>query len=273
MKDPEFSETQFVFGYLRELYEKRKSRYTTLPFGLRFKFPTTVEEKEMPVDFYIENYSHSEFYQFKRSEGLMRRRGKVEINAGLAIDFLPYYRFKIYNDSSITGIGQFEKLIQLTTKSAKDWVFYCAPCFHLMEEFFTHYYDEKVVNNSVLIDCRQLNDSKFKPPKFNINDNKEHYFTFRIDRNYGFLCSDAMRIEIIRELVSVDAAPQEKTPNFIDYVNRLFHDEFLEEKILYETLQFRFRGRRLGLIEQIHILQTYLLNTYDIVWIPIINNG
>ena len=101
MAEPEISETQFVFGYLRELYEQRKATYSTLPFGHYFTLPTTVKEKDISADFVINHYSHSEYYQFKRSHSLSRRRGPADVKAKVPKTFLPYYRFAIYNKQTV----------------------------------------------------------------------------------------------------------------------------------------------------------------------------
>lgn len=78
MAEPEFSETQFVFGYLRELFDQYKGTRWSPTASPYFSLPSTVKEKATSADFLINLYSHSEYYQFKRSHRLKSRRGPID---------------------------------------------------------------------------------------------------------------------------------------------------------------------------------------------------
>lgn len=144
MAKSEFSETQFVFGYISEVYFNHSKYPHFFPFWEYFMFPSTMIEREFPVDFFADYYTHSEYYQFKRSEHLHQRRGSREIAEGVPVTYLDYYRFKIYNRTTITHLGQFEKLKDLARVFPNDLVCYCAPCFHTELEFHHHFRNQEI---------------------------------------------------------------------------------------------------------------------------------
>jgi hypothetical protein len=273
MADPEISETQFVFGYLRELYERRKASSMTLPFGHYFTLPTTVKEKDISADFLINHYSHSEYYQFKRSHSLKHRRGNAEIAANVPLSFLPYYRFKIYNKRTVTKtgvvkLGQYEKLIEIATKNPSDLVYYCAPCFHVEKEFLDLFYKNQIVDNSILINCQQFSTSNFQPPQFDINDGEKHFLVFRRDLNSGFICSQAQVIKVEEIAPAIVDIPQR-----IDFLNYLrgFSRELLSEGVITNALLINLDQGRLreSILEAVQTIQNYLVTAYDIFWFPL----
>ena len=170
MAKSEFSETQFVFAYLRELFQRYSSTLWSLKAPPDSHFLSTVKEKDISADFLIKHYSHSEYYQFKRSDRLKYKLGALEKSAGVAPDFRTYYRFHIYNRRSTMPdgtekAGQFEKLRDLASNPG-DRVYYCAPCFHTEEEFFDSFNKSTIINRSIRIDCSQFNESRFQLPLF-----------------------------------------------------------------------------------------------------------
>lgn len=273
MADPEISETQFVFGYLRELFERRKAMYATLPFGSYFTLPTTVKEKDIPADFFVNYYSHSEYYQFKRSHSLKLRRGNAEIKASVPLTFIPYYRFNIYNKQTITKsgkikVGQYEKLIDIAAKNLGDLVRYCAPCFHTENEFIDLFYKNQIVDNSICIDCRQFLDPLFKPPTFDINDGEKHFLVFRNDRNSGYICSKAQDIRVETHApLFIDISQR---VNFFDYVNGSYRELVSEGVIERGSVRAISDNSPMdALLEAVQTLQNHVLTAYDIFWIPL----
>lgn len=277
MAEPEISETQFVFAFLRELYERRRAKHTVLPFGYDFYLPTTSEEKEVAADALIKHYSHSEYYQFKRSDRLKQRRGKQK---SIPASYLPYYRFKIYNKETthkktkVTKKGQFEKLVELTSLTSTDKIYYCAPCFHTQEEFIKFFYTDEVVNNSILINCRQFNDSKFKPPNFDINDGDNHYLVFKLGESKGYACSEPTEI-LLESRESLEAIrTNEISPPFDAYVEKLYYVFYLDDELNNESFLIpNQKETSLDLLRQVRIVRNYLFAVYDIIWNPIFNRN
>lgn len=184
MAKSEFSETQFVFGYLNEYLESFRSKYP----GRRepFWFPTTVEEPKFGSDIIMKGLKSINFIQFKRSELMNSRRGKQEIKSGLDRIFLPYYRFKVYNSGNIP---QFDRLRDIAGLSNNFKVYYCAPRFISNQNFQDYFWRREIVRNSVLIDCKQFNQPGFKKPYFDINDGEKHFMVYNYS-NTGYLCSE-----------------------------------------------------------------------------------
>jgi hypothetical protein len=266
MAKSEFSETQFVFGYLRELYDKLSVTSWSPYLKPYFTLPSTVKEKDISADFLIRYYSHSEYYQFKRSDRLKYKLGTVEKDAGVPHSFRTYYRFDIYNKKTVlksgaVKIGQFEKLVDLA-KNQNDRVYYCAPCFHTEKEFLHHFYDNEIIKNSVRIDCSQFDSPQFQAPNFDINDGNAHCMAYRVDKNHGYLCSKALETRVETKFSQFIDVPQPE--NFIEYMLNVSETE---SRLLI------LNRRRVNPIDEsldaIRTLTEHFLTEYNIIWLPI----
>ncbi|MFD2943289.1 hypothetical protein [Flavobacterium notoginsengisoli] len=266
MAKSEFSETQFVFGFLNELHS-RSSAFGYSQWSY-FMFPSTSLEKDLPVDFFVDFYSHSEYYQFKRSDYLFGRRGAAEIKSGLTNTYLPYYRFHIYNKASTRGgmiyPGQFEMLRKLASTFPTDRVYYCAPCFHNEFDFHNYFQNRLILANSIVIDCSQFNQTKFFPPNFDINDGDEHYMIYKLSTN-GYICSQTQEISIQKAEKILEYSETRKDGNFLATLNTLYNEIYLNdgldniEKLASENI-----------INQIILVQSHLIQNYNIIWNPIL---
>ncbi|PHQ27792.1 hypothetical protein [Leeuwenhoekiella nanhaiensis] len=196
MAKPQFSETQFVMGFLSEYFNHYRSKYPKRkpPFFL----PTTSLEPVFASDFIIRGLSSIEFFQFKRSEFMNARRGDVEIKSGLPKSFKPYYRFKVYNDGHIP---QFNRLRAIAALDKRFKVYYCAPKFHSNTEFQTLFWNNKIIENSAIINCNQFNQQGFKPPYFDINDGRQHYIVYNSVSTTGYLCSKPKGFRLTKNIV------------------------------------------------------------------------
>jgi len=265
MAKSEFSETQYVFGYLNEMYFRQSANPNYFPFWEHFMFPTAWFERKFPVDFFADFYSHSEYYQFKRSEHIQQRRGKREIEEGVPAKYLDYYRFKIYNRTNMSHLGQFEKLVQLANSFKTDLVCYCAPCFHTEWEFHEHFNNRTIITNSIKINCLQFNSPVFQPPAFDINDGKKHYMVYKLNTNKGFLCSDPLEIEILPGEMNYEPIQQkERSEKFLKTIDVLYEEFYLNdqvkqqsEKVFTENKAYRF-----------NIVGRHLMQYYDTIWLP-----
>ena len=113
MEKAEFSETQFVIGYTRELFS---SFSYSPPFCFTIYAPSTKEEKKFASDLILKHfkgssYRFSEFYQFKRSkffkgEVFNDLSGKTIIDTSKA----PKYGFSIYNTVKTLQFNTLQKL-------------------------------------------------------------------------------------------------------------------------------------------------------------------
>lgn len=151
MKKCEFSESQFVVGYMAELIPWYNSLYPLW----RWFMPTTAAEWRTGADVIVRRYRYSEFYQFKRSHYYDHRvfsslsPGGTTVNTGTT----PHYGFKIYNNSTSK---QFDTLQQLARKQ-RTQVYYCAPLFHTIPEFRRNHRNGQIRNSSILIDMSDPN--------------------------------------------------------------------------------------------------------------------
>jgi hypothetical protein len=266
MAKPEFSETQFVFGYLNEMYYRHGGHSRFFPFWKYFMFPSTLIEREFPVDFFADFYTHSEYYQFKRSDHFERRRGRIEIHAGVPTSYLDYYRFKIYNRTTATHLGQFEKLVALANYFPNDLVCYCAPCFHTEFEFHNHFRNRTIISNSVIIDCNQFNHPIFNMPNFNINDGIDHYMVYKLGSSFGYLCSEPKDIKIENAKSREEFIKNQKgEKSLFATINSLYEEFYLRDELKAET-QKQFTD---NIGERFYAVGSYLLQYYNIVWQPI----
>lgn len=266
MAKSEFSETQFVFGYLNEMYFRQLRHPHFFPFWEYFMFPSTLIEREFPVDFFADFYTHSEYYQFKRSEHLQQRRGAREIDEGVPASFLDYYRFKIYNRTTATHLGQFEKLIQLANHFPTDLICYCAPCFHTEWEFHRHFRNRGIIPNSIIINCNQFNLPQFQRPAFDINDGQDHYMVYKLTSNIGYLCSEPKEIKIFPAKMKAEFSKNNKSrEDFFRTIDIIYEEFYLKEEFKDEFNKQITENKG----DRFFIVGNYLLQYYNIVWQPI----
>lgn len=264
MAKPEFSETQFVFGYLNEMYFRQVGN--PIPFWEYFMFPSTLIEREFPVDFFADFYTHSEYYQFKRSDYLERRRGSREIEEGVPTSYLDYYRFKIYNRTTTSNLGQFEKLSELANSFPNDLVCYCAPCFHTEFEFHEHFRKRTIISNSVIINCNQFNQPVFQKPKFDINDGKDHTMVYKLGSTLGYLCSETQEIKIVNAKARFELIKNQKgEKSLLNTINTLYDEFYLKDELEAE-FQKQYTDK---IDERFYLVGIYLLQYYNIIWQPI----
>ena len=264
MAKPEFSETQYVLGFLSEVITDQFNSPVIYPPFFSFFMPSTIIEPELGVDFVADYYTHSEYFQFKRSEFFGGKRGGPELKANLPISFKPYYRFTIYNDTSKGRPGQFETLKNLASSFPKDLVCYCAPCFHLEVEFHHLFRARALGQQSIIVQCGQFNGSSFNPPQFDINDGYKHTFCFKMALNYGYLCSEAIRVDTTT-YDRVKYRDKDKSRDFISDIGMLYEKFYLANVAEYEIEE---AIETTSPYLQFQIVRRYLMQYYDIVWQP-----
>lgn len=235
MAKSQFSETQFVMGFLGEYFKRYRLRYPKrkAPFTL----PTTSVEPIFGSDFIIQGLSNIEFYQFKRSEFMRIKRGDREIKSGLPKSFRPYYRFKIYNKGTIP---QFDRLRHIASLHPRFKAYYCAPKFSTNNEFFNFFWNQDIIDNTAIINCNQFNQSGFFPPYFNINDGNIHYIVFNKTDTTGYLCSDKkgfkLTKDILKETEFHERGTRENLEFNIEIIDTLFNSIIEDEKVNIELV-------------------------------------
>ena len=191
MQPSDFSETQFVVGFLREYLNSFTKRYWLARFIL---MPSTVTERRTGADFIINNTrpKGSDFFQFKRSDYLSNRRGLPLNQRLIDASFFPCYRFKVYNTNRTK---QFDVLRNLARRSYNHCA-YIAPAFHTFDEFNTYFAYENIMANSVEIECSQFNSSTFA----HIVPGTNHNILFNLNASDCWVCSDPVKISFNRAL-------------------------------------------------------------------------
>ena len=157
----EFSETQFVFGILKELVNTNLStkKCWKAPY-----FPTQRQEKDLGYDVKIMGAVRSLFFQFKIPEKKTTSKGKYWTTFGG-----PYYEFQIWPDD-ITH--QHNDLIALANSDSHYKVYYCSPGFHTCDEYEENYRNNTISNKSIYVPCKTL-------PK--ITGAEKHSISYTID--------------------------------------------------------------------------------------------
>lgn len=196
MAECQFSETQFVMGFLGEYFNQYRLTYP----GRKppFTVPTTSMEPMSGSDFIIQGLSNIQFFQFKRSELMRVKRGDREIASGLPKSFRPYYRFKIYNSGNIP---QFDRLRYIASLHPRFKTYYCAPKFSTNQKFHDFFWNQGIIDNSAIINCDQFNQSRFLPPNFDINDGDLHYMVFNNASSIGYICSERRDFNLTKNIL------------------------------------------------------------------------
>lgn len=249
----QFSETQFVMGYLGEYFSRlRKLRPHSTP---KFMLPTTSLEPLTGSDLIIERLSGLDFFQFKRSEFMNKRRGAREMASGLPKSFRPYYRFQIYNGG---GIPQFDRLRDISAIHPSFNTYYCAPKFHTSLEFHNIFWRQEIMNNSALINCHQFNLPQFNKPHFNIDDGDAHYIVFN-SSSLGYLCSEKKEVVISSEPIYFEESTvsSDATPLINDLFSYIIDQEDSNDNLygkFQETSALKLQYASLYLMEQHNIM-------------------
>lgn len=172
----EFSETQFVFGIMKELAD----RWWTTGRGWKApNFPTQRQEKELGYDVKIKGAVRTLFFQFKVPEKKITSKGKYWTIFGGS-----YYEFQIWPDDTT---HQHNELVTLANSDPRDKVYYCSPGFHTNDEFEENYSQKTISKKSIYVPCKTL-------PK--ISGNAKHSISYTIEpvRKYK-MHSDEFSIE------------------------------------------------------------------------------
>ncbi len=156
----EFSETQYMFGVMREVAALLK------PSGgwMAPLFPTQNDEKNLGYDCAFPGKVRTLYLQFKVPEK------KTRSNAAHWSDFsTSYYQFKIW-DASRTD--QHNLLVSLAQKDPRYRVYYCSPAFISQTDYTNFYLTERIARNSIFVPCKTL------PP---ISGNDQHHICYTRD--------------------------------------------------------------------------------------------
>lgn len=258
MEKSEFSETQFVLGYSRELFDSFGYLH---PYHYMIYAPSTKEEKAFASDLILRHYKgryyrFSEFYQFKRSKYFDKEvfsdlAGTTVIDTSKAAK----YGFNIYNT---VKTKQFNTLQRLALKK-RYRVYYCAPLFHTISEFNNYFNTRSIQNNSMVFDLSQPKlQSAVIPPGSN------HQIIF--DKSNSYICSDPVEIQgiIARERENLERYQNE--PYELENVVKDLYN-FTVQEIEQNEFDTKFERPDVNLFE----VRDMLLSYFNIHWFPIFN--
>lgn len=264
MEKSEFSETQFVMGYTRELFN---SFMYPIPYYFIMHAPSTKLEKESGSDLILRHYAskfyrYSEFYQFKRSKYFNREvfsdlKGKTVIDTSAN----PKYGFNIYNSR---GTKQFNTLQKLSKKQ-RFRVYYCAPAFHTTKEYNQYFRAQSILNNSVVFNFSQPFIQSAKIP---LDSNHKIIF----DKAIAHICSDPIEIESSlaserNQFISDSNNYAQSEDSYDKDILKLYN--FVTDEIASLQLDERFEKPEMNFFSVRNMLLTY----FDIHWIPIFSNN
>lgn len=257
MEKSEFSETQFVIGYTRELFS---SFNYVFPFYFFIQAPSTREEKKLASDLILKHYKghscrFSEFYQFKRSKYFNKEvfsdlSGKTIIDTSKK----PKYGFSIYNSIKTQ---QFNTLQKLALKK-RNRVYYSAPLFHTLNEFNSYFNAYTIQSNSIVINFSQPNLQAAV-----ITPGSNHQIIF--DRTSSHICSEPLEIESFlaserNTLYKTDIYEENKLEIEI---KELYN--FVIKEIEANNMDSNFEHPDINLFE----VREMLLSYFNIHWFPI----
>lgn len=259
MEKSEFSETQFVIGYTRELLNS--FNYAS-PFFYNLYAPSTKEEKKYASDLILKHfkgryYRYSEFYQFKRSKFFNKEvfsdlSGKIVIDTSLT----PKYGFSIYNSVKTKQFNTLQKLAH----NIKYRVYYAAPLFHTVKQFNNYFNSITILSNSILFDLSQPNLNSAVIP---LNSNHQIIF----DRTTSHICSDPLEIQgILASERDSNPIRENSQENNLEYVVKDLYN-FVVDEIKNSELNNNFIAPDMNLFEVHNLLLSY----FNIHWFPIFN--
>jgi len=259
MEPSNFSETQFVVGYLREYLDRSKH------FWLNnfIRMPSTTTERATGADLIFKKKSvkGSHFLQFKRSDYLLNKRGLRNPQNIIHKSFFPCYRFKIYND---TGSEQFDTLRKLARRPNNHCA-YVAPMFHTYSEFDNYLALKQVVLNSAIIEINQFNIAQFRHSIFTLRPDEVHYLLFHIPDDDCWFCSEPIKVKKEKGFALKETFSNSTETRFEEELSLLI--VFLKEvQYPYFEIRNRFFWKKAQLIAQT------LYFKHNIIWVPNFTN-
>lgn len=259
MEKSEFSETQFVMGYTRELFNSISG---PIPFRFTISAPSTAQEKKSGSDLIIKHfagryYRYSEFYQFKRSkyfnaEIFSDLSGKITIDTATT----PKYGFNIYNSKKTQQFN----VLQGLSANRRNHVYYCAPLFHTTGEYNQYFDSGSIMSNSLVFDFRTSGLNGIIIPA-----GSNHQIIF--DRNISHVCSEPIEV---KGIIASERNKYEEEQTF----DRETEDYFNEElKGIYEFLVAEIEKNKIEINlketgPNIFDIDNILLSCFDVHWFP-----
>lgn len=259
MAKSEFTEMQYVLGFVSEFMRNLNSSTGQTPL---FMLPSPYEEQFMGFDIWIEHFSHMEFHQYKRSDYLSNKTTK-EIKRGLSTNYLPYYRFKLYNDSPSF---QFTRLCTIADMFPQHRVYYIAPKFHKLDEFNNYFWRNEIIKNSIFINCSGFNSARIK--KYLKNNPGEHTIAFD-KTNSRYLFSEGIRMYDEYNARYEKVILKGGRESFQHIVKKLFY-QLSRESVEDSSKELEISENDVR--TQFTWVRTTLLIKYNINMIPINNN-
>lgn len=250
----EFSETQFVIGYTRELLKP----YGPFPYYYLIHAPSTKEEKQSGSDlilrYYGKAYKYSEFYQFKRSKFYDKEifsdlKGKSIIDTGASNK----YGFNIYNTKATRQFNVLQKL----SKRKRNRVYYCAPLFNTVAEYNRHFKNATIMANSKVFNIGRTPLSSVKIP---LDSNHQIIF----DRTTSHICSDP--IEISSYLASERNKNLQEEFGNQEVMSLESHVKEVFEVIAQDLVESKNEETLAELSINFMEVQEFLVRYYDIYW-------
>ena len=240
-----FSETQFVFQYVFEHYNRYK--FSPFPF-----FPDTVAEgKYYGFDICIGNL----FFQFKVANQYTALDGKSKSTIPL------WNAFKTDNYQIIIKASDIQfKLLSRIASNTKysNSVYYVAPCFHTKIDLIHNYNHKTIIDNT----------AHFKVNDFPKHLKGQHKLVYTATSKVGILFSEPSEILLSKNIIENNFEPLQNRTSLRDVA----YD--IRDAVL------NLNGNLIGLttfqdkdLPQIFVkqMQAVLLNEYDIHWFPLID--
>jgi hypothetical protein len=241
-----FSETQFVFQYVFEHYQKHP--FSPMPF-----FPDTVNEgKYYGFDVCIGNL----FLQFK----VANQFEATDAKSKKTTQFWNAFKTNNYQIGIKASDQQFLLLKKIASHTRyQNSVFYVVPCFHTKKALMGFYNAKKVTTNA----------AHFKITSFPKNLKGQHKLVYTDSSTYGVLFSDPVELTFSKNVLEDYLTPYSESISLRDIAYDI-RDAISEvNHNIADQLGFPDKELPQQLVQRVYAV---LLNEFNIHWFPLIDD-
>ena len=224
-----FSEFSYGFSFTENLMKNSTVRPGAAPV-----FLCPFDEKKFGYDVKIDLAGVPVFFQFKRSERMIRDNAREIKHNCLSSSYIPYYRMSFHKNNSY---GQHANLINLENKNS-GLVYYVAPKFHTRRKLNKFFLGSKIPKRSAWFSPNSIGP---------ISGSVIHTVCFKPNAQNAYLCSEPKRIkehsyneviELINEKLDNKKTPKAFLERTLPETKQVFSGTLIESKVFDNESEF-----------------------------------
>ena len=224
-----FSEFSYGFSFTENLMKNSTVRPGAAPV-----FLCPFDEKKFGYDVKIDLAGVPVFFQFKRSERMIRDNAREIKHNYLSRSYAPYYRISLHKDNSY---GQHLNLINLESKNP-GLVYYVAPEFHRRRKLNKFFLGSNVPKRSAWFSPNNIG---------HLSGNAIHTVCFKPNKKYAYLCSEPKRvkkhsynevIELINKKLDNEKTPKAFLERTLPDTKQIFSGTLTKSKVFDSEREF-----------------------------------